>query len=384
VLVVDDSALFREVIARGISTDPGIFVVATAGDPFEARDHILRHHPDVMICDVHMPKMNGIEFLRRLLPQYPLPVIVVSAVSSTVFDALNAGAIDFVRKPDSRLANIEKFLEELIEKIRIASRAKVVRPASVTDGRFAGRATGKADSRADGRPVERTGDRPGKKDPGDRMGKGPGGRMGRMGEPPEVRPGDLSAGGKAVRLIAIGASTGGTEAIYTLLRALPRDIPGIVIVQHISPGFSRIFAERLNMLLPFRVKEAESGDFTEAGTVLIAPGDRHMRVKRAGDRFRVECYAGEKVSGHCPSVDVLFESVAKEAGNRSVGILLTGMGYDGAKGLLAMRRKGARTIGQDEESSVVYGMPKVAFELGAVEKQSPLADIPRLLLRMLG
>jgi len=355
VLVVDDSVVFRELIARGIGTDPGIAVVATAGDPFEARDKILQHRPNVMICDVHMPKMNGIEFLRRLLPQYPLPVIVVSAVSSSVFDALNAGAIDFIRKPDAQWFRIEKFFEELIEKIKAASTARIVRHTN-------------SGGRAGALPAVK---------PADKLAK-----------PAVVRPAPTLAGHHAakptsVKLIAIGASTGGTEAIYTLLQSLPHDIPGIVIVQHISPGFSKIFAERLNQALAFRVKEAQTGDMIETGTVLIAPGDRHMRVKRAGDRFKVECYFGEKVSGHCPSIDMLFESVAKEAGSRSIGILLTGMGYDGAKGLLAMRRKGARTIGQDERTSVVYGMPKVAFELGAVEKQSPLDDISRVLSRML-
>jgi two-component system chemotaxis response regulator CheB len=185
-------------------------------------------------------------------------------------------------------------------------------------------------------------------------------------------------------IIAIGASTGGTEAISNLLRHFPASSPGIVVVQHIPPVFSRMFAERLNSQTQLRVKEAATGDYIEKGSVFVAPGDRHMRIRLLGGRYRVECFEGEKVNGHCPSVDVLFESVAKEAGKNAVGIILTGMGYDGAKGLLAMKRKGARTMGQDEKTSVVYGMPKVAFDIGAVEKQVSLENMPRILFSMLG
>ncbi|SMF13914.1 two-component system, chemotaxis family, response regulator CheB [Paenibacillus barengoltzii] len=337
VLVVDDSMVFREMIARGITTDPDIEVVATAADPFEARDKILKCHPNLMVCDVQMPKMNGIEFLRRLLPQYSIPVIVVSAISSSVFDALNAGAIDFISKPDNKLSHVEKFIEELIEKIKIGSKAKVAHQPK------------------------------------------------KLAASPADPPTKLVTAKPATtkKVIAIGASTGGTEAIYTVLKSLPKDMPGIVIVQHIPPMFSRMFAERLNQSLSIRVKEAQTGDTIERGKVLIAPGDKHMRVKRSGDQFVVECFAGNKVNRHCPSIDVLFESVAKEAGNQSIGIILTGMGYDGAKGLLAMKRKGARTIGQDEQSSVVYGMPKVAYDLGAVEKQTSLSSISHVLSTML-
>lgn len=184
------------------------------------------------------------------------------------------------------------------------------------------------------------------------------------------------------KIIAIGASTGGTEAVQQILKSLPSTVPGIVIVQHIPPVFSRMFAERLHQATPFEVKEAEDGDEIRRGRVLIAPGDRHMRVKRAGSRFKVEIFQGEKVNGHCPSVDVLFESAARECGSNAVGILLTGMGRDGAKGLLAMKEKGARTIGQDEKTSVVYGMPKVAYDLGAVERQASLDQIPQILYAM--
>jgi two-component system chemotaxis response regulator CheB len=185
------------------------------------------------------------------------------------------------------------------------------------------------------------------------------------------------------KIIAIGASTGGTEAINQILKALPHNAPGFVIVQHIPKDFSRMFAERLNNTTNLVVKEAKSGDYVQMGSALIAPGDQHMKITRIGDRYRVECFTGDKVNGHCPSVDVLFESVAKEAGKNAIGIILTGMGYDGAKGLLSMRQKGASTIGQDEKSSVVYGMPKVAYNIGAVEKQSSLSNIPHMLNSML-
>jgi two-component system chemotaxis response regulator CheB len=332
VLVVDDSLVFREVISRGISSDPNIEVVATANDPFDARDKIIQYEPDVMTCDVEMPKMDGIEFIRRLLPQYPLPVIVVSMISSRVFDAMNAGAIDFVTKPDvSSLTKVESFINEMIVKIKVAATAKILhmKPGASTQ-----KITG-------------------------------------------------SSSIDDNRIIAIGASTGGTEAINNVLEQLPPSVPGIVVVQHIPPKFSRMFAERLNDTIALEVREASTGDYLQKGHVLVAPGDQHMRIKRIGDKYKVECFKGEKVNGHCPSVDVLFESVAKEAGSRAIGIILTGMGYDGAKGLLSMRKKGARTIGQDEESSVVYGMPKVAYNIGAVEKQAALHQIPRIIYSML-
>lgn len=333
VLIVDDSILFREVLMRGLSSDPEIEVVATAGDPYDARDKIISAKPDVMTCDVEMPKMSGIEFIKKLMPQYPLPIIVVSSTSGTVFDAMNAGAIDFVGKPDlSSVHNVENFINDLIMKIKIASNAKVhdvsmdIPTKNIVGNEIAGRG----------------------------------------------------------KIIAIGASTGGTEAIFSVLKNLPVDIPGIVIVQHIPPNFSRMFAERLNVQTKLNVKEAKTGDYLERGQVLIAPGDKHMIIRRVGDRYKVECFEGEKVNGHCPSVDVLFESVAKEAGKNAIGVILTGMGYDGAKGLMVMRKNGARTLGQDEKTCVVYGMPKVAFNIGAVERQTALDNMAYSIYSMLG
>lgn len=331
VLVVDDSILFREVLARGISTDPYIEVVAKAIDPFDARDKILEFKPDVMTCDVEMPKMNGIEFIRRLLPQYKLPVIVVSTVSEAVFDAINVGAVDFVTKPNVQSAkSVEYFINDLIIKIKVASIAKVSIPKTTSE-------------------INTT----------------------------------TNQKLNTSKVIAIGASTGGTEAIYNLLSHLPNNCPGIAIVQHIPPVFSKMFAQRLNNSTNFIVKEAQTGDFLEQGKILIAPGDKHMRIRKSGNRYKVECFQGDKLNGHCPSVDVLFESVAKECGSNAIGVILTGMGYDGAKGLLSMRKSGARTIGQDEKSSVVYGMPKVAYNIGAVEKQVSLDNLPQMLFSML-
>lgn len=332
VLIVDDSALYREFLTRGISSDPDIEVVATAVDPYDARDKIIEHEPDVMTLDVEMPRMNGIEFLRKLMPQYPIPVIVISSVSNIVFDALNAGAVDFVAKPDMRTGmNVDNYINELIIKIKIASMANLSQwkqPAKAVAVN-------------------------------------------------NVKPGFRH------KLIAIGASTGGTEAILAILRALPKDLPGIVIVQHMPPVFTRMYAQRLNNYTALSVKEAETGYIVRQGQVLIAPGDKHMRIEKHGSIFKVVCFSGDKVNGHCPSVDVLFNSVAEVAGKDAIGVILTGMGYDGAKGLLAMKESGASTIGQDENSSVVYGMPKVAYDLGAVDKQVSLDRIPHAIYDIL-
>lgn len=332
VLIVDDSILFREVLLRGISADSEIEVVAAAKDPYDARDKIIAYEPDVMTCDVEMPKMNGIEFVQKLMPQYPLPIIVVSSASGAVFDALSAGAVEFVNKPDlSSVKSVESFINDLIAKIKIAANAKVQK-------RSAELPHNKIES-------SRTADKN--------------------------------------KIIAIGASTGGTEALFQVLKRFPKETPGIVIVQHIPPNFSRMFAERLNSTIELEVREAKTGDYVEKGLALIAPGDKHMIIHRIGDRYKVECFEADKVNGHCPSVDVLFESVAKEAGKNAIGVILTGMGYDGAKGLMSMRRRGARTIGQDEKSCVVYGMPKVAYNIGAVEKQAPLDNIASVIFSML-
>ena len=301
VLVVEDSMVFRELLVQSLSKDPDIQVVGTAKDPFEARDAILEYKPDVMTLDVELPRMSGIEFLRKLIPQYPLPVVVISSLSDKVFDAMNAGAVDFVAKPSyTDRRQLENFVHnELLVKIKIASTAKI--------------------SKIKKKVVQ------------------------------EVQQNFTSKGKNLI--IAIGASTGGTEAICSVMKDYGADLPGIVIVQHMPPGFTEMYAKRLDNQCRIRVKEARTGDRVLPGTALIAPGgDKHMRVVNVGGNYQVEVVAGPKVNGHCPSVDVLFESVARVAGKDALGIILTGMGGDGAKGLLAMRQAGAKTIGQDEST----------------------------------
>lgn len=334
VLVVEDSRFFQELLVNGINRDPGLEVVAVATDPFEARDAIIKYRPDVMTLDVELPRMNGIEFLKQLLPQYKMPVVMVSALNSAVFEALAAGAVEFVNKPQggSSPDAIMNFISrELCGKIKIASTAKV------------GNVMKKEQIQA---PA-----------------------------PPAVNYGN--------RIIAIGASTGGTEAIANVISGFREDIPGVVIVQHMPPGFTAMYAERLNNQCKVRVVEAHNGDLVERGKVLIANGAEHMRLIKVGNDYKVECKEGPKVSGHCPSVDVLFESVAKVAGPNAIGVILTGMGADGANGMLDMKIAGAETIGQDEKSCVVYGMPKVAYEIGAVKYQLELSQISAKVYQLL-
>ncbi len=330
VLVTEDSLVFRELLVQNLSRDPAIEVVATARDPYEARDAIIAHKPDVMTLDVELPRMNGIEFLRKLMPQYPLPVVVISSLSDKVFDALNVGAVDFVAKPAvSSREQLEAFIQnELLVKIKVASTANI--------------------SRIKQKVMQQ-----------------------------QQEEGAVSLK-RSDLVVAIGASTGGTEAIFSVVQGFGPDIPGVVVVQHMPPGFTNMYAKRLDNQCNVVVKEAETGDQVKPGHVLIAPGgDRHMRLVKVNGIYQVECKAGPKVNGHCPSVDVLFDSVARVAGPKALGIILTGMGGDGARGLLEMRKAGARTIGQDESTCVVYGMPKVAYDLGAVEFQEKLQDISK-------
>ncbi len=329
VLVVEDSMVFREILVQNLNKDAEIQVVAVAKDPFEARDAILKYRPDVMTLDVELPRMSGIEFLRKLMPQYPIPVVVISALSDKVFEALNAGAVDFVAKPvNASRQQIEDFIHnELNVKVKIAAAAQI--------GNV--RKPGLMQTQQHAAPLKDNG-----------------------------------------LIVAIGASTGGTEAIFSVVKNFGPDIPGVVIVQHMPPGFTEMYAKRLDNQCRVRVKEACTGDRVMRGQVLIAPGgDRHMRLVKVNGVYQVECRPGPKVNGHCPSVDELFYSVANTAGSRALGIILTGMGGDGAKGLLAMRKAGAETIGQDESTCVVYGMPKVAYDIGAVKHQVRLDDIAK-------
>jgi two-component system chemotaxis response regulator CheB len=327
VLIVDDSILFRKTLTLGLEKDEGIEIVGVAADPYEARDKIIELNPDVLTLDVEMPKMSGIEFLKRLLPQHPIPVVVVSSLNDNVFDAINAGAVDFVEKPKvSKQEDLDNFFKDLSLKIKIASTAKLERKNTTITKSNSNR---------------------------------------KRNENSNYRE----------NIIAIGASTGGTEAVADIIKTFPKDMPPVLVVQHMPPVFTKMYAERLNKICNMEVKEAEDGELIEPGKIIIAKGGYHMSIKKKGSNFYANVYEGEKVNGHCPSVDPMFEAVAELYGKKSIGVILTGMGTDGAKGLLKMKKEGAYTIGQDEKSSVVYGMPRVAYNIGAVITQKPLSEI---------
>ncbi|MBQ7680720.1 MAG: chemotaxis-specific protein-glutamate methyltransferase CheB [Oscillibacter sp.] len=332
VLVVDDSILARKVIMDGLSARRGIEVVGYAINALDAKNKVRQLKPDVMTLDVQMPGMTGLDFLKSLLPEYPLPVVLVSALNLGVFDALHAGAVDFVRKPDSDIST-EAFVRMLGAKVVEASKAKVQAPSAAASA-------------------------------------------------PAAASLGASVSGRII--IGLGASTGGTEATLEVMKRLPEDIPGMVIVQHMPTGVTKMYAERLNKLCRMEVREAKDGDEIKRGLALVAPADLQCRVLRSPlGGYRVSCTPGERVSGHRPSVDALFQSMAQNVRCQMYGIIMTGMGRDGAAGLLAMRKKGAYTIGQDEESCVVYGMPRAAYDIGAVTVQASCKDISTALLRHL-
>lgn len=335
VMIVDDSMVARSMIMKGLSAHPRIEIVGYAINTFDAENKYAQLNPDVITMDVEMPGRSGIEFLKQFLPEHPVPVILVSTLDLKVFDALAVGAVDFVRKPEP--SQQEKFINTLTQKVLIAATAKVriQKPAEIPS-------------------------------PSDKS----------------ISPMGFHASLNNV-IIGLGASTGGTEATLEVMKRLPEDIPGMVVVQHMPPGFTKMYAERLNRLCRMEVREAQHGDEIHRGLVLIAPADYQSRVVRIGNKYTLSCTPGEKVSGHRPSVDVLFRSMADAVQCKMVGIIMTGMGQDGADGLLAMRRRGAYTIGQDEESSVVYGMPGVAKKIGAVIIQASCENISQVLLRHL-
>ncbi|EAT15796.1 chemotaxis response regulator protein-glutamate methylesterase [Desulfuromonas acetoxidans] len=342
VLVVDDSALVRQILSNGLAMDPGIEVVGSAADPYMARDKIVQLKPDVLTLDVEMPRMDGVEFLRKLMPQYPLPVVMVSSLTQKgkqiTMEALEAGAVDFVTKPTTNVAQgLNAMLMELRAKVKIASTANVAHWKGKRVEKRAAVANGASKALAE----------------------------------------------STDKVVAIGASTGGTEAIKKVVTQFPATMPGVVIVQHMPPGFTKMFSERLNQLCAMEVKEAENGDRIRPGRILVAPGALQMEVVRSGGIYQVRCAPGEKVSGHCPSVDVMMHSVAKHVGRNAVGVMLTGMGSDGAEGMLAMKNAGARNLAQDEASSVVFGMPKVAYEKGGAEKLFPLDRIASQVISLL-
>ena len=331
VLVVDDSAVVRDVLSRGLSSDPGIEVVGAAPDAFAAWRLIDRVRPDVITLDLEMPGMNGISFLERLLRFRPLPVVVVSSLTPAGSDlalrALEAGAVEVVAKPRSTPA-AERTLAKLVAIVKGAAGARVALQGAPTPARLT------APNRA------------------------------------------------AQKIVVMGASTGGTQALQQILTSLPKTAPGIAVVQHMPEGFTRSFAARLDELCEVEVKEAADQDVLQPGRVLIAAGDRHLLLRRSGSRFRVDVKNGPLVSGHRPSVDLLFKSAARWAGRNAVGVLLTGMGKDGARGLLEMRRAGASTVAQDEESSVVYGMPREAAAIGAADRIVPLSRMAESILEL--
>ena len=335
-MLVDDSLFFRTFLTTRLQKEPTFEIVGSFADPVEALNKVTVTRPDVIVVDMEMPKMRGNEFIRQLLPKHPrVKALVVSALSGNVFDAMQAGAIDFIAKPGSRSGFDEaQFIQELIQLIKVAAVAHTKEELA------------KARPQAPARP----------------------------GAPPSRISSLSKASTKSI--IAIGASTGGTEAILEVIKNFPAQTPGTVIVQHMPPVFTKMYAERCDKACNMTVKEAQHGDRVEQGKILIAPGgDQQMYVRQDAKGYYINLIAGAKVSGHCPSVDVMFDSVAKIAGRNAVGVLLTGMGADGAQGLLTLKRSGAHTIGQDEASCVVYGMPMEAFKMGAVTEQLSLTAI---------
>ncbi|MCJ2183960.1 chemotaxis response regulator protein-glutamate methylesterase [Novosphingobium sp. 1949] len=347
VLIVDDSASVRQTMKAILEEDPAIEVMATAADPFAAARLIQNEIPDVITLDVEMPRMDGITFLRKIMSQCPIPVVMCSSLteegSATLIQALEAGAVDVILKPKMGVAD---HLNEARDTIR-----HVVK----------GAARARVDKRSANTPRE-----PQKKLTADAVLPPPSGKA--MARTTEM-------------VVCIGASTGGTEALREVLEALPANSPGIVIVQHMPEKFTSAFARRLDSLCEVSIKEAENGDTVMRGHVLIAPGGKHTMLERQGARYLVSVRDGPLVSRHRPSVDVLFRSAARSAGSNAVGIIMTGMGDDGARGLLEMKEAGARTIAQDEASSIVFGMPKEAIARGGAEKIVPLGTIARELLR---
>ncbi|MFY0528048.1 protein-glutamate methylesterase/protein-glutamine glutaminase [Archangium gephyra] len=340
VLVVDDSAVVRQGVLLLLENVPGM-VVEAASDPLIARQKMKSHRPDVILLDLEMPRMDGLTFLRELMREAePVPVVVCSGLagpgSETAVRALQEGALEIIAKPQ---LGVGDFLREsrarLVTALRNAARARLAR-------------------------------------------RGPAVRE--EVEPPE-RPASSMLTVTTDKVVAVGASTGGTEALRQLLEPMPPDCPGIVIVQHMPEQFTSAFAKRLHQLCRIEVKEAEQGDRVLQGRALIAPGNRHLRVRRTGGHYQVELMDGGRVSGHKPSVDVLFQSVARSVGENAVGVLLTGMGEDGAEGLLAMRQAGAETLAQDEASCVVFGMPRAAIQRGAVDEVVPLSAMTNAVLR---
>lgn len=406
VLIVDDSLVFRETLSKELGRFlPEGSILEKADNPFSARDKILEFKPDVMLLDVEMPKLDGIEFLKRLLAQYPLPTVVMSADDEYCSEALSAGACDFVAKPGSGKRFDDAYLSDVALRLKTASHRKIhtrsygwygdkggqsgERPVSkstedckrLVDQRSVAEGVGSGstfvDSNAHNR--RRTQDKenyPVREIQEDRSSESnPDVNTVPASEDDtgsETKSGKISLKTRKISIIAIGASTGGTIALTKVITALRPPLPPIVIVQHIPANFSRLFAERLNSECVLEVKEAKDGDGLEPNHVYIAPGGLHMRLVRTITGIKIECAPGKPVHSVCPAVDVLFDTVANLYGREALGVILTGMGKDGASGLLKMRKAGATTLGQEERGCTVYGMPKVAWNIGAVQRQLPL------------
>lgn len=349
VMVVDDSAVVRQVLSEALAGDAGIEVIAVAADPIFAQEKMKKQWPDVLVLDIEMPRMDGITFLRRIMAERPTPVVICSSISQkgseTAMQALAAGAVGVVPKPGigNRRAAMEDAASDLIRAVRSAAHA------NVRNLKTAGAAPVVAAARLSADAI-------------------------------------LPAASQAMaqtteRIVAIGTSTGGTQALEMVLTALPRVSPGIVIVQHMPEKFTASFAARLDALCQIEVREARNGDRVMPGRALIAPGGQHMLLKRNGSQYHVEVVDGPVVNRHRPSVDVLFRSVAKFAGRNALGVIMTGMGDDGARGLKEMHDAGASTVAQDEATCVVYGMPKEAVRLGGVERSAPLQAIPAEIMK---
>ncbi|HEY9104756.1 chemotaxis response regulator protein-glutamate methylesterase [Chitinimonas sp.] len=344
VVVVDDSPLMRKLLTEIINSEPDMEVVGAAPDPLAARELIRALSPDAITLDIEMPKMNGLDFLDKLMRLKPTPVIMISTLTESGSDialrAMELGAVDCVAKPRMDLQRgLREAGEEIIEKLRIAASARIAQPRP--------------------RPAV-----------------------------PAPRPATTVAGASSnamhTRLVAIGASTGGTQALQTLLLGLPAEMPPIVVVQHMPPAFTQPFARRLDGICALKVKEAEHGERLRPGHVYIAPGDYHLSLERETGHLCCRLLATERVNRHRPAVDVLFEAVARLTPKRAIGVMLTGMGADGAQGMLAMKRAGSYNLAQDEDSCVVFGMPKEAIRAGAVDEILPLDNIAGTLLRLLG
>lgn len=344
VLVIDDSIIFRRVLANAVESDIDLDLIGTAADAFQAVDIIEKNVPDVITLDIEMPKMDGLTFLDKLMKQYPIPVIMVSSITKgnkeVCLDAFNKGAIDIVHKPEKLKSNenLFDFYAFVCEKIKGASKANIVQKRKLL--------------------VD----------------------LSTIKQQRTTNPNFTEPIIKTTDIVAIGASAGGTTALEFILRALPASMPGIAITQHMPKGFTKLFADRLNDVCELTVKEASDGDRLHQGIVLIAPGGKQMELAGAFGNYRVRVYDGEPVNRHRPSVDVLFDSFAKVAKNKATGIILTGMGADGAKGLLRMKEAGAYTVAQDKSSSVVYGMPYQATLLNAQEEILSLQRIPTFLI----